>query len=426
MPTLDTRALFLVTLVGLPACGAAAMETQVEAPVSAGPSAPPPAPAELEASADTVAVEAMPAPQAMLAATSAAAPTEPPADAPAPPRTRLPEVPSPAPEAGGEAAQSAVIAEARKMIDLEARFSVEVEDIAPAVARLHELTEKAGGQIISENVTSAEGPARAELSLRVPVGGADAFFAALETLGAVRGRNVAVKDIGKQYFDATIRLENLNVTRKRYEEILARATTVEEMLRLEAELGRLRGEVEAVKGELRWLKDRAARATIYVSLFTHADAPKPEIVNPEAKLFPGIRASYLRDLKGDAGSAGYAGATLSIGLLPTLSFEIGGYRDTAFETSGLDALFLTLGGRFYSEFLGDGEREFGNPYLGLRAGYARFLSRNELLGGASVGVEIVKESWFMLDAEARAFAIFGSKAGGHLGVEPMLGASVAF
>jgi hypothetical protein len=314
----------------------------------------------------------------------------------------------------------------KKMVDIEARLSIEVTDIAKSAQVVRKLALDLGGQLVSENVSGGSGHARAEIALRVPVGKADGFFAAVEGLGVVQSRQVTAKDIGKDYYDATLRLSTLEVTLKRYEAILAQAKSVEEMLRLEAELGRLRGQIEQVKGELRWMGDRAARATIFVSLFTKADAQPEPILRPEAKIFPGLRFGYLRDLRGDAGSEGFVGAALSVGFTQSFAVEVSGYRSTAFDTSGVDAVVVTLGGRFYSEYLGNGDRKFLNPYVHARAGYARFLSRNEAVVGAGLGLELVKTEWLTIDVEGRGSVLFGSKAGGHVGVEPSLGASVAF
>ena len=88
----------------------------------------------------------------------------------------------------------------------------------------------------------------------------------LDQVGNVLSQSVEAKDIGKEYFDAQLRLSSLELTLHRYEEILTHATKVEEILRIEQELGRLRAEIEQVKGNLRWLSDRAARATLHLAL----------------------------------------------------------------------------------------------------------------------------------------------------------------
>lgn len=417
-----TRALRSLLLVfSISGCGAARMH----APAVEASSAP--------AGAQMDAAPTSEASGAMLASSEESESPAPPA-APAPqPASAAPVPGTPGGDAGGTPVADTPVqrnapsmAQMKKMVDIEARLSIEVEEIARSVAAVRKLTLDLGGQVVSENVSGGSGPQRAEVALRVPVGKADGFFTSVETYGVVQSRQVNAKDIGKQYYDATLRLSNLEVTLKRYETILAQAKSVEEMLRIEAELGRLRGEIEQVKGELRWMGDRAARATIYVSLFTKTEAPQEVILRPEARIFPGLRFGYLRDLRGDAGSEGFLGAALAVGLTQAVSVEVGGYRSTATKTSGVDAVILTVGGRFYSEFLGNGERPFLNPYLLGRAGYARFLSRNEAIVGLGLGLELLKREWLTIDLEGRGSVLFGSKAGGHVAVEPSLGVSVAF
>ena len=84
------------------------------------------------------------------------------------------------------------------------------------------------------------------------------------------------------------------MTLHRYEEILKQAAKVEELLRIEQELGRLRGEIEQVKGNLRWRSDRAARATLHVALRERA-AEIAQTNAPETKFFPGLRLPALVD-----------------------------------------------------------------------------------------------------------------------------------
>lgn len=345
------------------------------------------------------------------------------APAPSPPSLGTPAAPTPDKPVDAE---RAVLAEARKMVDIEARLSMEVEEVSRAAQAARALAQKSDGQVIEENVVQQAGVSRAELKLRVPATAAGDFLNALEGIGAVRTRQITAKDIGKEFYDATIRLANLEIARKRYEEILVQAKTIEEILRLESELGRLRQEIEQLKGELRWMRDRAARATIYLSLFTQGGAPAVAVVKPAAKLHPGIRLSYLEDLRGDAGHQGYLGVGLSLGATPSATLELQGFREVGSGSAGLDGLFVTLNGRFYSEFLGNGKRELFNPYLGLRGGYARFLQKNEIIAGGGLGLEIFKREWLLLDAGVHAYALFASSAGGHLGLEPTLGASVAF
>lgn len=89
-------------------------------------------------------------------------------------------------------------------------------------------------------------------------------------------------------------------------------------------------------------------------------------------------------------------------------------------------LLATLGGDIYSDFLGGGKRTFLNPYIGFRGGYARFLERNEFVVGGSVGLEIFRTDHVTVSADVRAMGFFGASESPHVGVQPALGANVAF
>jgi hypothetical protein len=317
-----------------------------------------------------------------------------------------------------------VIEQAKKMVDIEAHLSIEVKDVRSAVGKVHALARKSGAVVTNDTLSMSGDTARADIALRVPSVGAGAFLDALEQVGWVQSRQVTEKDVGKQFYDATIRLSNLEVARKRYEEILARAANVDEVLRVEAELNRVRGEIEQLKGELRFLKDRAARATIYLTLVSADQATM--VTRPSAKFYPGVRLSYLHDFRGDDGDAGYVGAGFSAGFGPQIALEVLGFRALDSDTDGLDGLFLTLSGRVYSEYLGNGTREFLNPYFAVRGGYARFVGKDEALLGGGLGLEIFKTETFLVDSELRVYGLFGSDRGGHLGLEPSVGVNFAF
>jgi hypothetical protein len=312
------------------------------------------------------------------------------------------------------------------MLDIEARLSIQVKDVARAAGQVRQIAAGSGGEVVEEAITDAGASARGQLSLRVPARAADGLLQRLEGLGSVISRQVSAKDVGKQYFDAALRLQNLEWALARYEQILARANQVDEILRVEEQIARVRGQIEQIKGELRYLQDRVARATVHVSLLGPETVPEPPIVNPEAKLFPGVRLSYLADFRGEDGSAGYLGGGLSLRFTEHASIDIEGLRGLSAGDAGLDLFLATLGAELYSEFLGGGNRRWFNPYLGIRAGYARFLGKNEIVAGGSIGVEIYKAELVTVALDGRLYGMFGSSAGAHLALQPALGANIAF
>jgi Domain of unknown function (DUF4349) len=311
-----------------------------------------------------------------------------------------------------------------EMLDIEANVALQVPKVKRAVRALQELAARLGGVVTNEHVDSTSEYAVAELTLRVPSGRTQDVFAQLEQLGRVLSENVTATDIGKEYFDANLRLSSLEATQRRYQEILTHAANVEEILRVEQELARIRTEIEQVKGNLRWLSDRAARATLHLTLRESS----PELVrdsDPEAKFYPSLRLPALLDF-GKASTQGYVGAGFALRLSRALSLDLDVLKRPSSQERGPDALLASIGGEMYSELLGGGERHYLNPYLGWRVGYARFDADNQAMLGATVGLELYKSRWFGLDAEARNYFVFGSDRGSHYVLSPALSARLAF
>lgn len=380
-----------------------------------------------DSAASAPATAAAPAPEAALSRADAGAMAEAaPAPAPAPMMDRAGSGGPGAPpvDPGAPASSPVLAAPSREMLDIEANVSIQVANVKRGVKALHELAARTGGVVTAERVDGASRYGSAELTLRIPSRATQAVFDELEKLGSVLNQTVTARDIGKQFFDANLRLSSLTATLHRYEEILSKAGKVEEILRIEQELSRLRTEIEQVKGDLRWLSDRAARATLHVSLRERA----PEVVysdEPEPKFFPGVRAPLLLDF-GRTDDPLHVGGGVSVRLARSFSLDLDILRRPGSETRGPDAVVASVGGEIYSDLLGDGRRRFLNPYLGFRAGYARLGEHDQALVGATAGVELFKIRWFDVAVETRHYLAFGGDLGAHYLFVPALAASLAF
>lgn len=357
---------------------------------------------------------------ATAGAPGAPPPQGPPAAEPAPPPPQAAVAVAPSTDAGDPKPPPA-----GSMLDIEARLRLEVESVNPALIRIRSTVQQSGGYVIEERLREQNGQPLAELVLRVPARSAAGLLDALGSLGRVSERQVTVKDVGKEYYDATLRLNNLEILRRRYEDLASRAHSVEDLLRIEEALDRVRERIEVLKGQLRWLQDRTAQATLRVTL-VGPDSPEEAVVHPETKLYPGLRLTYLADFWRATGNAGYLGAGVSLRASRHFSVDIDGLKDTSSGGRGLDYLLLTLGGELYSDYLGAGQRPWINPYIGFRGGYARCLGRNEVALGGSLGLELYKSQAVVVDLESRVYGVFGTNQGAHLAVQPGAGVYVAF
>ena len=310
-----------------------------------------------------------------------------------------------------------------EMIDVEARVALEVERVASALAGIRALIARAGGQVVNEVIENSSGSAGAALSLRVPSAQVQTVLAELERIGKLLSRKVESRDVGREYHDAQILARNLDATLARYEELLKKANDPKEMLAIEEELSRVRAQIDRVQGDMRYLADRASRATIYVTLT--ALEPDTEVVEPEAKLFLGLRGSLPLDFSDAHGARAFAGGGLS--LRASRQFSIDADWTTHLRNSdGIQLFLVTAGSDLYSDRLGGGKRHSFNPYIGFRVGYARLLGDDAFVLGGTLGVELWKSKALSIDLETRAYGLLGLEDGTHALIQPGAALHVAY
>ncbi|NLJ34422.1 MAG: DUF4349 domain-containing protein [Firmicutes bacterium] len=153
-----------------------------------------------------------------------------------------------------------------RMVSKEAHLTLLVEDVDREFDRVVFLVEGAGG-FVQNSGTWEKGKQRvSNLTLRVPVDRFSDILAQLAELGQVEGRELGGQDVTMEYVDTEARLRNLKRQEERFLDILQRADTVEDILQVEGELERVRGEIEALTAHLKNLDDLVGLSTIDMEL----------------------------------------------------------------------------------------------------------------------------------------------------------------
>lgn len=127
-----------------------------------------------------------------------------------------------------------------------------------------------------EGGSAGDGAAlRGWVTVRVPAEDLDAFVADAAKLGTVVYQSESADDVTQEHIDLTARLENLRAQEARLRELVAAASNVEEMLAVEKELWRIRGEIESLDAQVQYLERQAARATVTVELTEEQPVVRP-------------------------------------------------------------------------------------------------------------------------------------------------------
>jgi len=308
---------------------------------------------------------------------------------------------------------------------IEGTLGVEVGEINDIVPSLRATVESLGGRVVSEEVSGAEQSWSAQLKLRLPPDKVETVVGFLAGRGDITTKRINATDVSKQLFDQELAIKNLRTTLDRLTVLMGSpGLQVQQILEIEKEMTRIRGQIDQLEGDQRFLKDRVAYATLDVSISRRDGALVFD--KPTAKFYPGVRGTALILFDpGQRDRARFGAGIVMHSLLRNFSLEVDVFQKKHDE-EGMNtatSVIATLGGATYSDFLGGGKRRTLNPFLGLRTGYA-YLDSHRFTVQAEAGVELFKAKYVVIDANVRATTLFGKDF--DLGLVAGAGAVVAF
>lgn len=117
---------------------------------------------------------------------------------------------------------------------------------------------------------------RGWVTVRVPADQLQAFVDDAMALGTVKFQSEGSEDVTQQHIDLSARLENLRAEEQRLRSFFDAAKNVEEMLAVEVELNRVRGEIESLDAQVKYLERQAAMATVTIELTEERPVVRPD------------------------------------------------------------------------------------------------------------------------------------------------------
>jgi hypothetical protein len=164
------------------------------------------------------------------------------------------------------------IGEERKIIKT-ANLNIGVNDYYEAKEKVEEIIQSFIAYISQENERNSSNSIRNTLTIRVEQEKFDGLLQALEAeADKVESKTTNANDVTEEFIDMESRLENKKKVEEQYRTLLERADTIEDILRVNEHLRRLREEIEATEGRLKYLSDQSAMSTI--TLYMHQDYDK--------------------------------------------------------------------------------------------------------------------------------------------------------
>jgi hypothetical protein len=152
----------------------------------------------------------------------------------------------------------------RRKIVYTGTVNLVVEQFDPIPAQVAALVNRFGAYVARCEIAGSPGsPRRGQWTLRVPVDRYDAFLLAARELGQLENVISDSQDVTEEYYDVEARIRNQKQEETRLLDLLSKATgKLDEVLAVERELARVRGEIEQMEGRLRVLGSLTTMSTV--------------------------------------------------------------------------------------------------------------------------------------------------------------------
>jgi hypothetical protein len=152
----------------------------------------------------------------------------------------------------------------RRKIIYRATVELVVDNFDPVQKNVDVLVEQFHGYLAKSNISGRPGvPRSGRWTIRVPVEEYNDFMAAAREVGEVRRVSSESQDVTEEFYDVEARIRNKKQEEVRLKDLLDKATgKLEEVLAVEKEITRVRGEVEQLEGRMRVLGDLTTLATV--------------------------------------------------------------------------------------------------------------------------------------------------------------------
>lgn len=163
-------------------------------------------------------------------------------------------------------------------------LTITAKDVAGTQDAIWNLAGELGGVVITSNTSGTNENIRADISFRVP---SERFREATDRVRQyavkVEKEQSSAQDVTEEYVDLQARQRTLEVTTLQLQTLLGKATTVDDTLKVQAQLNSVQSDLERIKGKVNYYDTRTAFSTVAVSILPVPPPTKPESITPVAK-----------------------------------------------------------------------------------------------------------------------------------------------
>ena len=158
------------------------------------------------------------------------------------------------------------IAEQPQLIVYNGSLDLEVAEVDASVSQAEALIKGLGGHVAGSRASDSGDGKSAYVTYRIPAARWSEALSGLKGLATrVANEETSSDDVTAQVVDLEARLANLRATELALQGIMARATTITDVLKVQDELTQVQGEIESMTAQRDLLTNQAALATLNVA-----------------------------------------------------------------------------------------------------------------------------------------------------------------
>jgi len=156
----------------------------------------------------------------------------------------------------------------QRQIIYTARLNLVVEEFDGVPEMVEKLANSHSGFVANSTLNGSSGsPRSGTWTIRVPVKQYGTFLDAAKAIGEFQSLTTESQEVTAEYYDVKARIANKQLQEKRLLELLEKDTgKLEDILKVEEQLARVREEIERMQGRMRVLKDLTAFSTITLTV----------------------------------------------------------------------------------------------------------------------------------------------------------------
>jgi len=154
-----------------------------------------------------------------------------------------------------------------RMIVRTGDMALVVEDVPVAIDHITVMADSFQGYVVSSRVWKERERLIGSIAIRVPAEHFNDALVVLRELAVdITSESTYSRDVTEEYVDLSAKLQNLEATEAQLLRIMEKAETVEDILDVQRELSRTRGDIEQTKARMQYLERTSSTSLIDVRL----------------------------------------------------------------------------------------------------------------------------------------------------------------